>query len=100
MVVGAKVCDLTEDLLWFVRGLYVGILTSSLRLLDLMLGEASSNTNLPQKSTLPSKRSHVGDHCRNYTKRTVPPLCLKNNTWHHQQMVQIAFCDLSNQFQK
>ena len=30
MVVGAKVCDLTEDLLWFVFGLYVGILTSSL----------------------------------------------------------------------
>ena len=31
MVVGAKVCDLTEDLLWFVCGLYVGILKSSLR---------------------------------------------------------------------
>ena len=31
MVVGAKVCDLTEDLLWFVCGLYMGILTSSLR---------------------------------------------------------------------
>ena len=30
MVVGAKVCELTEDLLWFVCGLYVGILTSSL----------------------------------------------------------------------
>ena len=30
MVVGAKVCDLTEDLLWFVCGLYVGILMSSL----------------------------------------------------------------------
>ena len=29
MLVGAKVCDLTEDLLWFVCGLYVGILTSS-----------------------------------------------------------------------
>ena len=33
MVVGAKVCDLTEDLLWFVCGLYVGILTSSPELL-------------------------------------------------------------------
>ena len=32
MVVGAKVCDLTEDLLWFACGLYVGILTSSLTL--------------------------------------------------------------------
>ena len=30
MVVWAKVCDLTEDFLWFVCGLYVGILTSSL----------------------------------------------------------------------
>ena len=30
MVVGAKVCDLTEDLLWFVCGLYAGILTSPL----------------------------------------------------------------------
>ena len=32
MLVRAKVCDLTEDLLWFVCGLYVGILTSSLSL--------------------------------------------------------------------
>ena len=31
MVVGAKVCDLTEDHLCFVCGLYVGILMSSLR---------------------------------------------------------------------
>ena len=30
MVDVAKVCDLTEDLLWFVCRLYVGILTSSL----------------------------------------------------------------------
>ena len=30
MLVGAKVCDLTEDLLWFVCGLYVGILTPPL----------------------------------------------------------------------
>ena len=30
-VVGVKVCDLTEDLLWFVCGLYVVILTSSLK---------------------------------------------------------------------
>ena len=30
MVIGAKVCELTEDLLWFVCGLYVGILTSPL----------------------------------------------------------------------
>ena len=37
MLVGAKVCDLTEDLLWFVRGLYVRILTSSLNPLELCL---------------------------------------------------------------
>ena len=30
MLVGAKVCDLIEGFLWFVCGLYVGILTSSL----------------------------------------------------------------------
>ena len=40
MVVGAKVCDLTEDLLWFVCGLYVGILTSSLT--DVSLGNTAS----------------------------------------------------------
>ena len=38
MVVGAKVCDLTEDLLWFVCGLYVGILTSSLSVVRLFQG--------------------------------------------------------------
>ena len=37
MLVGAKVCDLTEDLLWLVCGLYVGILTSSLINLPLQL---------------------------------------------------------------
>ena len=30
MVVGAKVCDLTDGFLWFVCLLYVRILTSSL----------------------------------------------------------------------
>ena len=30
MVVGAKVCELTDDFLWFVCGLYVGILISPL----------------------------------------------------------------------
>ena len=28
MVVGANVCELTDGFLWFVYGLYVGILTS------------------------------------------------------------------------
>ena len=32
MVVGAKVCELTDGFLWSVWGLYVGILTSPLRL--------------------------------------------------------------------
>ena len=30
MVVGAKVCELTDGFLWFICGLYVGILTSPL----------------------------------------------------------------------
>ena len=30
MVVGAKVCELTDGFLWFVCGLYVGILISPL----------------------------------------------------------------------
>ena len=30
MLVGAKVCDLTEDLLWFVFGSYVEMLMSPL----------------------------------------------------------------------
>ena len=30
MVVGAKVCELTDGFLWFVCGLYVGILMSPL----------------------------------------------------------------------
>ena len=29
-MVGAKVCELTDSFLWFVCGLYVGILTSPL----------------------------------------------------------------------
>ena len=35
MVVWAKVCDLTEDLLWFVCGLYLGILMSGAKVCDL-----------------------------------------------------------------
>ena len=31
MVVGAKVCELTDGFLWFVCGLYVDILMSPLR---------------------------------------------------------------------
>ena len=31
MVVGAKVCELTDGFLWFVCGLYVGFLTSPLK---------------------------------------------------------------------
>ena len=32
MVVRAKVCELTDGLLWFVCGLYLGILTSPLKM--------------------------------------------------------------------
>ena len=35
MVVGAKVCELTDGFLWFVCGLYVGILTSPLMTCDI-----------------------------------------------------------------
>ena len=38
LLVGAKVCDLTEDLLWFVCGLYVGILMSSLSISEVWDG--------------------------------------------------------------
>ena len=34
-MVGAKVCELTDGFLWFVCGLYVGILTSPLVRQDL-----------------------------------------------------------------
>ena len=37
MVVGAKVCDLTDGFLRFVCGLYVGILTSPLIVFSKML---------------------------------------------------------------
>ena len=33
-MVGVKVCELTDGFLWFVCGLYVGILTSPLRILE------------------------------------------------------------------
>ena len=35
MEVGAKVCELTDGFLWFVCGLYVGILTSPLTHVDI-----------------------------------------------------------------
>ena len=37
MVVGAKVCELTDGFLWFVCGLYVGIFTSPLIRVRLLL---------------------------------------------------------------
>ena len=43
MVVGAKVCELTDGFFWFVCGLYVGILTSPLRILTLLLRDAHNN---------------------------------------------------------
>ena len=35
MLVGAKLCELTDGFLWFVCSLYVGILTSPLKMLTL-----------------------------------------------------------------
>ena len=43
MLVGAKVCDLTEKLLWSVCGLYVGILTSPLNEINDMPLDAKMN---------------------------------------------------------
>ena len=75
MVVGAKVCDLTEDLLWFVCGLYVGILTSSL----IVRGDTfvPPTTNLSQKFTELSKGISypVGDILQTFHK-THWALCL------------------------
>ena len=34
MVVGAKICELTDGFLWFVCGVYVGILTSPLNVIS------------------------------------------------------------------
>ena len=46
MLVGAKVCELTEDLLWFVCVLYAGILTSSLsRDLEVLLWQRFCNAH-------------------------------------------------------
>ena len=70
MVVGAKVCDLTEDLLCFVCGLYVGILTSSL----IVRGDnfVPPTTNLSQKFTELSKGISypAGEISRRFTKLT------------------------------
>ena len=42
MVVGAKVCELTDGFLWFVCGLYVGILTSPLMLVGCRIPHSSA----------------------------------------------------------
>ena len=41
MVVGAKVCELRDDFLWFVCGLHVGILTSPLTMSQRISSENS-----------------------------------------------------------
>ena len=46
MVVGAKVCELTDGFLWFVCGLYVGILTSPLKGLATVGRNICMGTNL------------------------------------------------------
>ena len=43
MVVGAKVCELTDGFLWFVCGLHVGILTSPLMLVSHWMFPLRSN---------------------------------------------------------
>ena len=60
MVVGAKVCDLTEDLLRFVCGLYVGILTSSLTLVRSWI--------TPVFMTVPVHKTHFQDNMHKLSK--------------------------------
>ena len=44
-MVGAKVCELTDGFLWFVCGLYVGILTSPLTLIHFIVYVANINVS-------------------------------------------------------
>ena len=46
-MVGTKVCELTDGLLWFVCGLYVGILTSPLMQYKLFLFMTTHVGTLP-----------------------------------------------------
>ena len=46
MVVRAKVCELTDGFLWFVCGVYVGILTSPLKTFEHLFVRSSSRKSL------------------------------------------------------
>ena len=46
LVVEAKVCDLTEDLLWSVCGLFVGIFMSSLNHVAIPTGIKEKSVNI------------------------------------------------------
>ena len=70
MVVGAKVCELTDGFLWFVCGLYVGILMS-----PLMTRETGwlPPTALCCKSWISSNRYHTAG-CKGKTVTVCPIL--------------------------
>ena len=59
-------------------------------------------TNFSQNVTEPSKGISypVCDLCRRFTKQTLPSAYTLNSKLIPQQMVQMAFCDLSHTFHK
>ena len=62
MLVGAKVCDLTEDLLWFVCGLYVGILMSPLILTIYCATSRYSSPDNTGNTKSPLTKGVLGEH--------------------------------------
>ena len=78
-----KVCDLTEDLLWFVCGLYVGILTSSLS-----RAHQISNNNLNDRWELCFKLLNFtfrNNFCNKIIHQTLARGVLPSSPWLHFQ---------------
>ena len=72
MLVGAKVCDLTADLLWFVCGLYVGIWTSSLMKPHFVpIVSYTTNTKNLKLTDVTTFCAHFP--CTTYTRKHVVP---------------------------
>ena len=57
MVVGAKVCELTDGFLWFVCGLYMGILTSPLSFITRLCYKPVEKTALSGTGSVLSGRT-------------------------------------------
>ena len=84
MVVGAKVCELTEDLLWFVCGLYVGILTFSL-----ILKECLKLNKMHHHTMSCYVASWVGYSCGTEDPRTIQYGCVEGGGWGFGQRTYI-----------